>query len=79
MSGNSKLSKRVLLLLGSAVIAALLAALLWWLSHLPFWVCLLLALGAMLVNGFIAGWEDGDFEPSSSTEHSSSLGRRPRG
>jgi len=75
----SNLGKKFLLLAFSALIALLLAALVAWLLHIPFWYCAPLAVGAMVLNGFVAGWEDGDFDPSSSAEHSSSFGRRPRG
>lgn len=44
--------------LGGLGIATVGALILRALSGVPFWVCLVIAFGAMLVNGWLAEWED---------------------
>jgi hypothetical protein len=56
-----------------------IGALFAWYAHLSFWICAPLATLGIFLSGALAGWEDGDFEPSSPSEQASSLGRRPRG
>jgi hypothetical protein len=42
----------------SAGIVTVLALVVWRLSGLPFWICFVMGLGALWVNGVVADWED---------------------
>lgn len=44
--------------LGGMGLVTLGALLLRAISDLPFWACFLMALGGLLVNGWLAAWED---------------------
>lgn len=39
-------------------ISAIVAAGLRWLSGMPLWICWLIVIGAISVNGLLATWED---------------------
>jgi hypothetical protein len=43
---------------GGVAISAAVASLVWWLSGMPFWICLLLATAGLVVNGYLATCED---------------------
>ncbi|MFO1225572.1 hypothetical protein [Roseateles sp.] len=42
----------------AALLASLLTLGLWAISNLPFWACVLMAIGACIVNSALLSWED---------------------
>jgi len=79
MKFHRKFGKRLLAFAFGILFALGMAALISWYGHLSFWICAPLAVVSILVNGALASWEDGDSEPSSTSEQASAMGRRPRG